>query len=88
MFICVYCNRQSMLYNFPMNENREAFEELWDYLLSRKPKRIWESFAALDVDQQQAVLEHLERMIHEPGWQPEQRISARAALDAITNSQD
>jgi len=75
-----------MLYNFPMNENQEAFEELWENLLSRYPKRIWEAFAALDVDQQQAVQEHLEGMIHEPGWQPEQRISAQAALDAITIS--
>lgn len=50
MFIYVYCNRQSMLYNFRMNENQEAFEDLWDNLLSRNPKRIWESFDALDVD--------------------------------------
>jgi hypothetical protein len=71
-----------------MNENQEAFEDLWDNLLSRNPKRIWESFDALDVDQQQAVQEHLERMIHEPGWQPEQRISAQTALDAITNLND
>ena len=77
-----------MLYNRPVNEKQGAFEDLWDSLLSRYPKRIWEAFAALDIDQQQVVLEHLERMIHEPGWQPEQRISAQAALDAITISKE
>ena len=71
-----------------MNEKREAFEDLWGKLLSRHPKRIWQAFAALDIDQKQAVQEHLGRMIHEPGWQPEQRISAQAAMDAITISKD
>ena len=75
-----------MLYNRSMNEKRLAIEDLWDNLLSRHPKQIRESFTALDRDQQQAVQEHLERMIHEPGWQPEQRNSAQAALDAIAIS--
>ena len=77
-----------MLYNLPMNEPNASFENLWGDLLSRYPRRVWEAFATLDIDQQQAVLEHLERMVTEAGWQPEQRKSAQAALDAIATSKD
>ncbi len=77
-----------MQYNRPMDEPNASIEHLWEELLSRYPKRIWEAFATLNLDQQQAVLEHLERMVKETGWQPEQRKSAQAALDAIAISKD
>jgi hypothetical protein len=68
-----------------MIEFGEEFEELWSILLSRNPERIWRAYAALVGIQQNAVLEHLERIVHETGWQPEQRRSAQTALDAIAN---
>lgn len=77
-----------MLYNRPMNGPNASFESFWEDLLSRYPKRVWEAFATLDINQQQVVLEHLERMVNEAGWQPEQRKSAQAALDAIAISKD
>jgi hypothetical protein len=61
----------------------EPVEILWDHLLSRSPEQVREAFAGLDEAGRQAVLAHLRRMAGEPGWQPEQRASAQAALDAL-----
>lgn len=61
----------------------DPLERLWDNLLSRQPDQIRLVFSGLTVDEQQAIRTHLLRMVEEPGWHPEQRISARAALDAI-----
>ena len=58
-------------------------ELLWDELLSRQPERIREVFGSLDAPSQKIILTHLETMVRETGWQPEQRISARAALLAL-----
>jgi len=60
-----------------------APETLWDYLLSRDQNRVRAAFAGLDPAEKKAVLEHLRRMSSEPGWHPEQRESARAALHAL-----
>lgn len=66
-----------------MNAEQSGFEYLWETLLSREPDRILLAYESLQPDQKLAVLEHLEKMVSESGWQPEQRNSAQAALDAI-----
>jgi NADH:ubiquinone oxidoreductase subunit E len=66
-----------------MNKTSEKLELLWEDLLSRQPETIQEAFASLDPSDQKAVLTHLQRMVSESGWQPEQRLSARAALDVL-----
>ncbi len=58
-------------------------EDLWERLLSRQPESIRLAFAALPENEQTAVLAHLQRMAEEPGWHPEQRLSARVAVQAL-----
>lgn len=58
-------------------------QDLWDTLLSRQAEQVRSAFALLDPEQQRAVLAHLQRMTEEPGWHPEQRLSAQAALEAL-----
>ena len=58
-------------------------ETLWDSLLSRQPDQVREAFSRLEGNEQKHILAHLRRMVTEPGWQPEQRASAQAALDAL-----
>ena len=59
-------------------------ESLWDQLLSRQPAQVQAAFASLAPEEQHAVLVHLYRMADEAGWHPEQRLSARAALQALS----
>jgi NADH:ubiquinone oxidoreductase subunit E len=66
-----------------MNKTSEKLELLWEDLLSHQPETIQAAFASLDPSDQKAVLTHLQRMVSESGWQPEQRLSARAALDVL-----
>ena len=66
-----------------MNAEQSGFETIWEMLLSREPDRILVAYKTLPADQKRVVLDHLEQMVCEPGWQFEQRISAQAALDAI-----
>jgi hypothetical protein len=66
-----------------MQDALEQPEQFWEDLLSRQPGPIKAAFASLDPSNQQAVLAHLQSMVSETGWQPEQRISARAALEVI-----
>ena len=61
----------------------DPLEHLWDQLLSRKPEQIRAAYARLSPDEQASVLRHLERMASEPGWHPEQVLSARTALRAL-----
>lgn len=68
-----------------MNGNQDLYEDIWGMLLSRQPVMIEKAFASLESEQQNVVLDHLQRMVTEPGWQPEQRVSAQAALDTISN---
>jgi hypothetical protein len=58
-------------------------EDLWDALLSRQADQVRSAFRTLNSEQQRAVRLHLQRMTVEPGWHPEQRISAQAALEAL-----
>jgi len=64
----------------------DYLQQFWDDLLSRQPERIRESFAGLDADTRQAVIEHLNRMASEEGWHPSQKESAQIALQAISHS--
>ncbi len=66
-----------------MDNANNDLEALWDALLSREPERIRLAYRDLETGEQKAVLTHLERMTTEPGWHPEQRLSAQAALDAL-----
>jgi len=66
-----------------MNAEQSGFKYIWETLFSREPDRILLAYESLQPDQKLAVLEHLEKMVSETGWQPEQRNSAQVALDAI-----
>jgi len=63
----------------------KILEALWEELLSRQPELVRAAYASLNAGQQKAVYAHLERMASEPGWQPEQRRSAKAAIQALEN---
>jgi len=63
--------------------NDRFLETTWDHLLSRDPSLIRLAYASLDKESQQVVVEHLQVMTSEPGWHPEQVISAELALTAI-----
>ncbi len=65
-----------------MNEP-DPLARFWDDLLSRDSARIRPAYAALETPARRAVLAHLRRMVREPGWHPEQVISAKAALEAL-----
>ncbi len=58
-------------------------ERFWDDILSRDQKRIRAAYTGLSKEEQLAVSAHLYRMANEPGWHPEQRGSAFAALRAL-----
>lgn len=60
-------------------------EEIWDDILSRRPARIRRRFSMLDKASQKEVMNHLNRMVSEDGWQEVQIISARAALAVLEN---
>jgi hypothetical protein len=69
-----------------MNDD-DYLENLWKDLLSRETVKVREAFARLEYEEQQAVLKHLERMLVDEGWHPEQRASAKAALQALDSFQ-
>ncbi len=58
-------------------------EALWDDLLSRQTERVQQAYLRLDMPEREAVFAHLQRMLTEPGWQAEQRASAKAAIHAL-----
>ena len=58
-------------------------ENLWDNLLSRQPELIKPAYKALNLQEQESVLAHLNRMSTDPDWHPEQRISAQTALKTL-----
>ncbi len=67
------------------HQQPNKLEELWEDLLSGQPEKVRVAYAALETSERKAVLAHLQRMSTEPGWQPEQRLSAKAALVALEN---
>ena len=72
----------------PMNADNENFYNIWEMILSRQSEVVRQAFNGLDEGEQKAVLEHLQRMQSESGWQPSQRESAQAALEAILDVGD
>jgi hypothetical protein len=66
-----------------MEDGLDPLESLWERLLSREPDLVRQAYQGLEEAERRAVSAHLERMASEPGWQPEQRASARAALAAL-----
>jgi NADH:ubiquinone oxidoreductase subunit E len=60
-----------------------SLETFWEHILSHSSERIFAAYEALNEEEQNAILAHLERMSTEPGWQPDQVISANAALRSI-----
>jgi hypothetical protein len=69
-------------------ENGFSFdiETLWDHLLSRQSDLIRATYQSLSPAEQHNVLAHLQRMVSEPGWHPEQVASAQTALEALGRS--
>ncbi len=71
-----------------MERTPEQLEALWNNLLSRQPELVRVAFNSLDSSNQEIVLAHLKNMAGESGWQPEQIISAKAALHALEGQID
>lgn len=65
-----------------MNES-SFLEKTWDAILSRDSERVCKTFLALQAADQAVIMDHLRKMVSEPGWHPEQVISAREALKAL-----
>jgi hypothetical protein len=63
-------------------------EKAWDDLLSRDTDRIKSRFRALDPQSQKTVMEHLQKMVSESGWHPEQVVSATFALQTLSTKSD
>jgi hypothetical protein len=66
-----------------MTDAYDSLENVWVGLLSRQPELVRATFSALSAEERAAVIAHLERMVSEAGWQPEQRLSAQSALQAL-----
>lgn len=60
-----------------------SLEEFWEELLSRQPNRISAAYASISGLEKESILNHLHKMATEPGWHPEQRKSAQAALNVL-----
>jgi hypothetical protein len=58
-------------------------EIIWENLLSGEENLVGEIFESLDFSERGAVLEHLKRMVNEPGWQPSQQLAAQKALSIL-----
>jgi hypothetical protein len=66
-----------------MDRSTDPLEDFWDKILSRQPEQIRKAFMSLRSDEQQSVLTHIKHMATDPGWHPEQRLSAQAAIEAL-----
>lgn len=60
-------------------------EQFWDRVLSRDAAEIRAACVDLSPEELARLLDHLTEMVHGEGWHLEQRISARAALDALAS---
>jgi len=67
-----------------MPEELDPLEQFWDAILSRQPDLIRAAFSRLNPDERLQLVNHLQRMATEPGWQIEQRKSAFVALETLT----
>lgn len=59
-------------------------EDFWAEILSRDAVRIMRIWRDLTLEEKEAVRSHLQRMVSEDGWTEPQRISATAAIKAIS----
>jgi len=66
-----------------VNRNKGELDIFWENMLSRDPERVREAWGTLTVEERLAIHAHLVRMSTEEGWTEPQRISARAALEAL-----
>jgi hypothetical protein len=66
-----------------MEQSQDELEALWDALLSRQTDLILKAYNSLDIEDKEAVMNHLRRMSTEMGWHPEQAASAKSALDVL-----
>ncbi len=66
-----------------MTDSFNSLENIWDGLLSRRPEQVRAVFSTLAGEERLAVILHLQQMASEAGWQPEQRLSAQSALQAL-----
>ena len=71
-----------------MDNTPELLEALWNDLLSRQTDLIRKAFDSLSPSDQKNIRAHLKRMVRDAGWQPEQRVSAKAALQALKKLSD
>ncbi len=60
-------------------------EEFWGDILSEEPLRIVAAWLTLTLEEQAAVLDHLQKMATEDGWADVQQQAAQNALDAISD---
>ena len=58
-------------------------DDLWGSLLSRQPALIRSVYTALDLASRHVVINHLQLMATQPGWQPQQIQSAKFALEVL-----
>jgi hypothetical protein len=72
---------------FSMTEQFDI-QTLWENILSRNPDLVRTAYRALTPDEQESILAHLKRMAAEPGWHPEQALSAQVAINAIQSRGD
>jgi hypothetical protein len=70
-----------------MTEVRDPLEIFWDAILSRQPDQIRAAYMPLGAADRRDLIAHLQRMVSEEGWHPEQRKSAQAALETILDDQ-
>jgi len=61
----------------------EQEETLWEKILSREERQIRQAVRGLSPQEVRRVLQHLQAMLSEEGWHPEQQRSAQAALDVL-----
>jgi len=64
----------------------DPLEQFWNAVLSRHPQRIRRVVKPLDAPARAALLAHLQSMVNEEGWLPQQRESAQTAIDVIQGS--
>jgi hypothetical protein len=66
-----------------MNDSATQLEKIWGDILSQQPELIQSAFDSLDLSSRKTVIAHLQRMVRDSGWQPEQQASAKAALEVL-----
>ncbi len=63
----------------------DPVELFWESLLSREPDQIKAAWNSIDRATQEQVLLHLQDMLNDEDWHPEQRASAEIALKVLNS---